>query len=93
MLESPTHPVMEGETVTLCCRKRMSASLPAVFYKDGIFIGTSSTGYMTINRVYKSHEGLYKCRISGVGESPENWLSDINIFQNKSLKFVTYKSV
>ncbi|CAI5661057.1 unnamed protein product [Oreochromis niloticus] len=73
-LESPAHPVMEGETVVLSCLNETSASLPAVFYKDGLFIGTSSVGNMTIHQVYKSHEGLYKCTISGVGESSEKWL-------------------
>lgn len=75
ILEGPAH-VLEGEAVTLHCRnKTLSASLPALFYKDGIFIGTSSTGNMTIHQVYKSHEGLYKCRISGGGESPGSWLA------------------
>lgn len=74
-LKSPAHPVMEGETVVLSCLNKTSANLPAVFYKDGLFIGTSSVGNMTIHQVYKSHEGLYKCTISGVGESSEKWLS------------------
>lgn len=74
-LESPAHPVMEGETVVLSCLNETSVNLPAVFYKDGLFIGTSSVGNMTIHQVYKSHEGLYKCTISGVGESSEKWLS------------------
>ncbi|XP_051799895.1 Fc receptor-like protein 5 isoform X2 [Acanthochromis polyacanthus] len=76
VLDSPAHPVMEGEAVMLHCRSNMlSANVPAVFYKDELFIGTGSTGTMTIPRVYKSHEGLYKCRISGAGESPGNWLT------------------
>ncbi|KAM9425162.1 uncharacterized protein KZ484_007581 [Pholidichthys leucotaenia] len=29
---------------------------------------------MTIHNFSKSHEGLYKCSISGVGESPESWI-------------------
>ncbi|XP_054864010.1 low affinity immunoglobulin gamma Fc region receptor II-a-like [Amphiprion ocellaris] len=76
VLDSPAHPVMEGEAVMLHCRSNMlSANLSAVFYKDELFIGTGSTGTMTIPNIYKSHEGLYKCRISGVGESPGNWLT------------------
>ncbi|XP_044198117.1 Fc receptor-like protein 5 [Thunnus albacares] len=76
ILESPVHPVMEGETVTLRCRnKTTSANLPADFYKDGLFIRTEPTGNMTIYSVSKSDEGLYKCNISGAGESPESWLA------------------
>ncbi|XP_026225120.1 high affinity immunoglobulin gamma Fc receptor I-like [Anabas testudineus] len=76
ILETPVHPVIEGEAATLHCRLKSSpAKFPAVFYKDGLFIGTSSTGNMSIHRVYMSHEGLYKCHISGVGESPQSWLT------------------
>ncbi|XP_067436283.1 low affinity immunoglobulin gamma Fc region receptor II-like isoform X2 [Thunnus thynnus] len=76
ILESPGLPVMEGETVTLCCRnKTTSANLPADFYKNGLFIRTEPTGNMTIYNVSKSDEGLYKCNISGAGESPESRLA------------------
>ncbi|XP_054457783.1 low affinity immunoglobulin gamma Fc region receptor II-a-like isoform X1 [Anoplopoma fimbria] len=76
ILESPVLPVMEGDAVTLSCRyETSSTSLPAVFYKDGLFIGNSSTGNMTIERVSRSDEGLYKCDISGAGESPESRLA------------------
>ncbi len=76
ILESPVLPVMEGDAVTLRCRnKTSSADLQAVFYKDDLFIGSSSTGNMTIQFVYKSHEGLYKCNISGAGESQGSWLA------------------
>ncbi|XP_035850140.1 low affinity immunoglobulin gamma Fc region receptor II-like [Sander lucioperca] len=73
ILESPALPVMEGDAVTLRCRNNTSSTnLPAVFSKDGLFIGSSSAGTITIHSVYKSHEGLYKCNISGVGESAES---------------------
>ncbi|GAA6236286.1 high affinity immunoglobulin gamma Fc receptor I-like [Lates japonicus] len=76
ILESPVLPVMEGDSVSLRCRnKTSSTSLPAVFYKDGLFIGTSSSGNMTIHFVFKSHEGLYRCSISGAGESAESRLT------------------
>ncbi|XP_044198036.1 uncharacterized protein LOC122974161 isoform X1 [Thunnus albacares] len=75
ILESPG-PVMEGETVTLHCRnKTTSANLPADFYKNGLFIRTEPTGNMIIYSVSKSDEGLYKCNISGAGESPESRLA------------------
>ncbi|XP_071391195.1 low affinity immunoglobulin gamma Fc region receptor III-A-like isoform X2 [Centroberyx affinis] len=76
ILESPVHPVMEGDAVTLRCRTQTTPSnLPADYYKDGFLIRTGSTGEMTIHNVSKSDEGLYKCNISGVGESPESWLA------------------
>ncbi|XP_039464236.1 low affinity immunoglobulin gamma Fc region receptor II-like isoform X3 [Oreochromis aureus] len=76
ILESPAVPVLIEETVTLSCRnKTISSNFTADFYKDGGHIHRSSTGNMTIHRVSKSNEGLYKCNISGAGESPESWLN------------------
>lgn len=76
ILESPALPVMEGEDLVLQCRTRTSSeNLLAVFYKDELFIGNSSTRNLTLKRVSKYDEGLYKCYISGVGESPDSWLS------------------
>ncbi|XP_036967427.1 low affinity immunoglobulin gamma Fc region receptor II-b-like isoform X3 [Acanthopagrus latus] len=74
ILESPALPVTEGEDLSLYCRTKTS-NPPADFYKDGLSIATGYTGMFTINSVSKSHEGLYKCRISGVGESAESWLA------------------
>ncbi|XP_033182407.1 Fc receptor-like protein 5 [Anabas testudineus] len=76
ILESPVLPVMEGDDVTLRCRKKQTPSnLTAEFYKDGVFIRSSSTGEMIIHNVSMSDEGLYKCSISGAGESAESWLT------------------
>uniref|UniRef100_A0AAZ1XUW3 Ig-like domain-containing protein n=1 Tax=Oreochromis aureus TaxID=47969 RepID=A0AAZ1XUW3_OREAU len=76
ILESPAIPVIEEGNVTLCCRNKVASSnFMAEFYKYGRHIHSSSTGNMTIHRVSKSDEGLYKCSISGGGESPESWLS------------------
>ncbi|KAI4791743.1 hypothetical protein KUCAC02_033825 [Chaenocephalus aceratus] len=74
ILESPLLPVMEGEPVTLICRNQTSA-LSADFYKDGRLTRSSSTGNITIRRVSKSDEGLYKCIISDGGQSPDSWLA------------------
>ncbi len=80
-------PVMEGNKVTLSCRnKTTSPHLPADFYKDGLLMGSSSTGEMTIHSVSKSDEGLYKCNISDVGESPESWLAVRGILHCLKLK-------
>ncbi|XP_026180331.1 low affinity immunoglobulin gamma Fc region receptor II-a-like isoform X2 [Mastacembelus armatus] len=76
ILESPVLPVMEGHDVTLLCRVLSSSSnLTASFYKDGLFIWTSSTRNMTIHSVSASDGGLYKCNVCGVGDSPESWLT------------------
>ncbi|XP_073331650.1 high affinity immunoglobulin gamma Fc receptor I-like [Pagrus major] len=75
ILESPVSPVMEGEDVTLSCRKKKTSSnLPADFYKVDLHVGSTSTGEMIIHSVSKSDEGLYKCNISGAGESPKSRL-------------------
>ncbi|XP_034078636.1 low affinity immunoglobulin gamma Fc region receptor II-like isoform X2 [Gymnodraco acuticeps] len=74
ILESPSVPVMEGESVTLSCRNQTSI-LSGDFYKDGRLIRSSSSGNITIHRVSKSDEGLYKCIISDGGESPDSWLT------------------
>ncbi|KAG8005910.1 hypothetical protein GBF38_004967 [Nibea albiflora] len=75
ILESPVHPVTEGDAVTLRCRmKPASSNLTADFFKDGHLMESSSAGNLTFTSVSRSNEGLYKCRLSGAGESPESWL-------------------
>ncbi|XP_059210441.1 Fc receptor-like B [Centropristis striata] len=74
ILQSPVLPVMEGHDVTLRC-KTISGVLPAGFYKDGSFLRTGRKGHMTIRHVSRSDEGLYKCRISSVGESEPSWVT------------------
>lgn len=76
VLESPVLPVTEGAAVTLSCRSRKDVSdSTAGFYKDGLLVGSSATGNMTIQSVSAAHEGLYKCSISGAGESPQSPLT------------------
>ncbi|XP_027132268.1 low affinity immunoglobulin gamma Fc region receptor II isoform X2 [Larimichthys crocea] len=75
ILQSPVLPVMEGDNVTVHCKtKSASSDLPAGFYKDGSFIRTEPTGHMTIHRVSRADEGLYRCKMSGHGESPPSQL-------------------
>uniref|UniRef100_A0AAQ6IHN2 Ig-like domain-containing protein n=1 Tax=Anabas testudineus TaxID=64144 RepID=A0AAQ6IHN2_ANATE len=89
ILESPVLPVMEGGNVTLRCRKKQTPSnLTAEFYKDGFFMGNSSTGEMTIQGVSTSDEGLYKCNISGAGESAESTLT-VTAEEEQRLETVT----
>ncbi|XP_047242434.1 Fc receptor-like protein 5 [Girardinichthys multiradiatus] len=75
ILQSPVLPVMEGDDVTLSCQTKTSSNLPAAFIKDGSLIRTESAGHMTLHHVTSSDEGLYKCNISGHGESPSSWIS------------------
>ncbi|XP_029976236.1 uncharacterized protein LOC115409257 isoform X4 [Salarias fasciatus] len=75
VLQSPVLPVMEGQDVPLGCRTSAPSTLSAEFFKDGVSIGTESTGHMTLRHVSRSAEGLYRCSFRGVGESPPSWIS------------------
>ncbi|CAI5661096.1 unnamed protein product [Oreochromis niloticus] len=76
ILETPTHPVKEGNEVTLNCKNKKTQSKHITdFYKDGVSIGTSYQSSMMIKNVSKCDEGLYKCSIDGAGESHESWLA------------------
>ncbi|XP_017297258.2 low affinity immunoglobulin gamma Fc region receptor II-b-like isoform X2 [Kryptolebias marmoratus] len=76
ILQSPVLPVMEGHDVTLSCQsKDKPSNLPAAFFKDGVFIGNESSGHMSLQRVSRSDEGLYRCQIRGHGESEPSWIS------------------
>lgn len=78
ILESPAAPVTEGDSVTLRCRSQetstSSSGVTADFYKDGMLLWSSSSTNLTLHRVSKANEGLYKCNISDKGGSPESWL-------------------
>ncbi|KAM8746924.1 uncharacterized protein AB9X84_015087 isoform 2-T2 [Acanthopagrus schlegelii] len=74
ILQSPVHPVMEGDDVTLTCTTKTS-NLSAGFYKDDSFIRTEPTGHMTIHHVSRSDEGFYKCNTISDGESPPSWIT------------------
>ncbi|XP_036418203.1 high affinity immunoglobulin gamma Fc receptor I-like [Colossoma macropomum] len=70
ILESPVHPVTEGDPLTLRClyRDPKPSNLTAEFYKDGSLLQTQTTGEMTIPTVSKSDEGLYYCKHPEKGE-------------------------
>uniref|UniRef100_A0A672LGI0 Ig-like domain-containing protein n=1 Tax=Sinocyclocheilus grahami TaxID=75366 RepID=A0A672LGI0_SINGR len=76
ILESPVHPVTEGDTLTLHCLYPYTSppNLRADFYKDGSLIQNQTTE-MIISNVSKSHEGFYYCKHSERGESPKSWIS------------------
>ncbi|XP_019898723.2 obscurin-like [Esox lucius] len=76
ILESPAHPVTEGDSVTLCCmyRNQPHTNPKADFYKDGVLIINEARGEMTIPTVSKSDEGSYSCQSDEV-ESPGSWVT------------------
>ncbi|XP_020557591.1 low affinity immunoglobulin gamma Fc region receptor II-a-like [Oryzias latipes] len=80
ILEAPVRPVTEGEDATLTCRCKdliPACGYKANFYKDSVLIESSFPGNMTITiqNVSRSDQGLYKCSASGLGESPESWMT------------------
>ncbi|XP_065108575.1 leukocyte immunoglobulin-like receptor subfamily A member 3 [Paramisgurnus dabryanus] len=78
ILDSPVHPVTEGDNLTLCClyRDKKPSKLKAEFYKDGSLVQNQTTGdMMIIPTVSKSHEGFYYCKHPERGASPKSWIS------------------
>ncbi|XP_047454284.1 high affinity immunoglobulin gamma Fc receptor I-like [Mugil cephalus] len=76
ILETPVLPVVEGDCVTLRCRNQTAVSnITTTFYKDGREIERNTAGEMTLHRVSDADQGLYKCNILDIGESPESWLA------------------
>ncbi|KAI4903924.1 hypothetical protein NFI96_030920 [Prochilodus magdalenae] len=63
ILDSPVHPVTEGDSLTLRClyRSTKPSILTADFYRDGSLLQTQTTGEMIIHTVSKSDAGLYHC--------------------------------
>ncbi|XP_053350732.1 Fc receptor-like protein 5 [Clarias gariepinus] len=77
ILESPVHPVTEGNPLTLRClyRNTKISDSGAVFYKDDSVLQKQTTEEMTISSVSMSHEGFYHCTHPERGESPKSWVS------------------
>ncbi|XP_052433074.1 Fc receptor-like protein 2 [Carassius gibelio] len=75
ILESPVHPVTEGDNLILRCLYQLKppSYLRADFYKDGSLIQNQTTE-MSITTVSKSHQGFYYCKHPR-GESPKSWIS------------------
>ncbi|KAI2650610.1 Sialoadhesin [Labeo rohita] len=84
ILESPVHPVTEGDTLTLHClyQHTTTPNLRADFYKDESLI-QSQTTEMIISNVSRSHEGFYYCKHPERGESPKSWIS-VTVFHSES---------
>ncbi|XP_076828115.1 cell adhesion molecule CEACAM5-like [Brachyhypopomus gauderio] len=76
ILDSPVHPVTEGDSLTLrCLCSQTPSNLTVSFYKDGSPFQTQTTGQITIPAVSKSDEGLYYCKYPESRESPHSWIS------------------
>ncbi|XP_043954822.1 uncharacterized protein LOC122821052 isoform X2 [Gambusia affinis] len=78
ILDSPSHPVVEGETVTLGCSYKKNkkdltstSDFEAAFYRNDVFIEKNKPGKMII----KAEEGFYKCIHPSNVESPKSWLA------------------
>ncbi|XP_077098157.1 Fc receptor-like protein 5 [Siphateles boraxobius] len=76
ILESPVHPVTEGDNLTLRCFYPYISppKLRADFYKDGSLIQNQTTE-MIIPTFSKRHEGFYYCKHPERGKSPKSWIS------------------
>ncbi|XP_038135657.1 uncharacterized protein LOC119779885 [Cyprinodon tularosa] len=75
LLVSPVHPVTEGASVTLSCRRRGQNTLSNVFfYHNDKLVQNDSRGELKISAVSQSDEGFYKCEHSGKA-SPQSWMA------------------
>ncbi|XP_042367945.1 uncharacterized protein LOC121961909 isoform X2 [Plectropomus leopardus] len=81
ILVSPTHPVTEGDFVTLGCKFRKENVFSDVeFYKNDKLIQADTRGEMTISPVSKSDEGFYTCtgkdsQVWRTWTSQDSWMS------------------
>ncbi|XP_014827208.1 PREDICTED: low affinity immunoglobulin gamma Fc region receptor II-like [Poecilia mexicana] len=75
LLVSPVHPVTEGASVTLSCRRRGENNISdVIFYHHDKLIQNDSRGELKISAVSQSDEGFYKCEHSGE-VSPQSWMA------------------
>uniref|UniRef100_A0A3Q3B9Z2 Ig-like domain-containing protein n=1 Tax=Kryptolebias marmoratus TaxID=37003 RepID=A0A3Q3B9Z2_KRYMA len=80
ILESPVHPVTEGDPVTLSCRLKQQKLLSnASFYHNNTLLQNDGREELKISAVSKSDEGFYRCEHSG-HESPQSWMSVQDLF-------------
>uniref|UniRef100_A0A3Q3B270 B-cell receptor CD22-like n=2 Tax=Kryptolebias marmoratus TaxID=37003 RepID=A0A3Q3B270_KRYMA len=75
ILQSPVHPVTEGDPVTLSCRTKQQKLLSDVsFYHNNKLLQNDGREELKISAVSKSDEGFYSCEHSGQ-KSPQSWMS------------------
>lgn len=79
LLDSPAHPVRQGQDVSLACRcscTDSSCSAASTFYKDGVLQGPGgAAAVLTLHNVSLADEGFYACELNGRGRSPPSWLA------------------
>lgn len=97
VLESPAHPVPEGNSMALSCFSlTANITIEAEFYKDDILLDV--TDEMIIPAVSKADEGNYTCKsleedIFSKEESPDTWIlviSESTYYLLLILSCVTY---
>ncbi|XP_076018588.1 uncharacterized protein LOC143010241 [Genypterus blacodes] len=87
LLESPVHPVTEGDPVTLVCLIRSGSVISSgAFYKNNILIQNNTDGKMTIPAVSKSDEGIYKCE-HATSQSLQSWMA-VNSLPSENIPFL-----
>ncbi|KAF3698414.1 hypothetical protein EXN66_Car014095 [Channa argus] len=74
ILEIPALPVIIGSDVTLRCKKKDNNRFRAVFFKNGVNIGTGSEGELPLISVQQSDEGVYHCYIDEDKPTPQSRL-------------------
>ena len=75
ILQSPAHPVTEGDSVSLSCYLRREVIDSSVFfYHNDKLIQNDTRLELDISAVSKSDEGFYKCQHSRK-ESAPSWMS------------------
>ncbi|MED6245088.1 hypothetical protein ATANTOWER_031179 [Ataeniobius toweri] len=88
ILNISAQPVKEGSDVTLrCINMNTEKTYNSDFYKDGFHLGTYNETDMSLYKVSKSDEALYKCSISGAGESPEGWLAVVKLLEEEGMLY------
>ncbi|XP_046707391.1 hemicentin-1-like [Silurus meridionalis] len=77
ILDSPVHPVTEGNPLILRCLYRNTniSDSGANFYINDSIVQDLTAGEMTISSVSKSDKGFYYCKDPEIGESPKTWVS------------------
>ncbi|MGH0185722.1 UNVERIFIED_CONTAM: hypothetical protein FKN15_022137 [Acipenser sinensis] len=63
ILQTPLQPVFEGDSLTLRCRVRGYTPTRVTFYKDNKELQSQAGTELSVDRVSKSDEGSYKCRV------------------------------
>ncbi|XP_058867971.1 Fc receptor-like protein 6 [Acipenser ruthenus] len=103
ILQTPSQPVIEGDTLTLRCLIRNGYKAARVaFYKDNNQLQYRAGTARSVDRVSKSDEGSYRCkawwwntasRTESWSESAEVWVSVRELFSTPTLTVLPGASV